>query len=66
MLIFLILRNGKKVKTLKSVNMETVFKNFAKYANEKGFKTCIYSQDSFGNTAWQNNKGETLTLVTGN
>ena len=63
MLIFAIVKGGKKVKTLKAVNMETIFRNFTKYAREKGFTTCVYSTESFGNSAWQNKNGETIILV---
>lgn len=65
-LVFGIYRGDKKVKTLKAKTMETVLKNFTKYAKEKGFLQCIYSVHSFGNTAWQNKNGEVLLLTSEN
>lgn len=66
MLYFSIYRDGKKVKSLKAATMETIFRNFTKYCNEKGFSQCVYNASSFGNSAWVNVHGQVMTLQADN
>lgn len=64
MLIFGIYReaDGKRVKKISAVTMDTIFKNFFKYALDRGFEEPVFHTASFGNTAYKNKNNDILIL----
>lgn len=63
MLLFNIVAGGKTVKTLRARSMEAILDKYVKHCKSQGFTTCVYATTSFGNSAWQNSRGELMLLT---
>jgi hypothetical protein len=63
MLNYSVVLRDKKVKSLKAVNMDTIYVNYNKYCKSRGFRKDVQHRGSVGFVAWENPKGEQLLLL---